>query len=572
MMRVLIAELKHEANTFSPIPTTLDRFRDYHHLTGAEVLTLAGTRTEVGGFLDVAQEAGWEVAPVVAAMAMSGGKVTTEAYATLKDQLLNGLGRVKKHLPEPQSILSGVRRCVPDAVEGCTHQESGYAVTKTHPSTAPRELLRDSAQDASSQNRETFCDEYSVAGDAVLLALHGAMVVEGLDDPEGDLLCAVREAVGPHVPIAASLDLHGNITPATAQAADILVGFDTCPHTDLYETGVRTARLLARRLRGEIRPATALVRVPLIVPPDTMDTSDGPLGEIVAAAKAMERRPGVLSASVFCVQPWLDLPDLASGVLVTTDGDPELAAATARELAHRYWAARRSFHVELHSPEEAIALARSEAPGPVVFSDSADSIGSGATGDATGILAALLAAAPEAPGLALTTVVDPEAATACVQAGVGAMVSLLVGGKLDRRFNTPIRLSGRVRTLFDGRFRLSGPSYGGLEMQMGLTAVVQANESRVYVVITSLPTWTHHPDFYRAVGLAPERAWVVVTKSNILFRASYRDLARRILWVSAPGLSSPHLTGLPFERVGRPLYPLDAMEAFDDRAEVHVAG
>ncbi len=176
------------------------------------------------------------------------------------------------------------------------------------------------------------------------------------------------------------------------------------------------------------------------------------------------------------------------------------------------------------------------------------------------------------PGPALTTVVDPEAARACSTAGVGAAVSLLVGGKRDRRFNVPVRLEGRVRTLFDGRFRLSGPSYGGLEMQMGLTAVVQAAGGPVYVVITSLPTWTHHPDFYRAVGLAPERAWVVVTKSNILFKASYCDLARRIIWVSAPGLSSPHLAGLPFERVGRPLYPLDDMEAFDDRATIHVAG
>lgn len=509
MTRVLVAELKHEANTFSPIPTTLASFRDYHLLTGAEVLGLRGTRTEVGGFLAVAQEEGWNVVPVVAAMAMSGGKVTAEAYAVLVAQLLNGL-----------------------AAEGI------------------------------------------LQGDAVLLALHGAMVVDGLDDPEGDILHAIREAVGPQVPLAASLDLHGNITSAIVRAADILVGFDTCPHTDLYETGVRTARLLARRMRGEIRPAAALVRVPLIVPPDTMDTSDGPLGEIVAAAKAMERRPGVLSASVFCVQPWLDLPDLASAVLVITDDDPDLAASTARELARSYWAARRSFHVELHSPEEAIAVARAATEGrsgPVIFSDSADSIGSGATGDATGILAALLAAG-DLPGPALTTVVDPEAVTACFQAGVGAAVALLVGGKRDRRFNTPVRLAGRVRTLFDGRFRLSGPSYGGLEMQMGLTAVVQAAGDLVYVVITSLPTWTHHPDFYRAVGLAPEQAWIVVTKSNILFKASYHALARRILWVSAPGLSSPHLAGLPFERVGRPVYPLDDMEAFDDRATIHVTG
>ena len=501
-MRVLIAEIKHEANTFSPVPTTLQSFRDYHYFPCAAIENLRGTRTEVGAFLQVAREEDWQVVPALAAMAMSSGRVTRETFAALKTALLDAL---------------------------------------------------------------------RAAGDlnGILLALHGAMVVEDLDDAEGDLLAAVRAVAGARMPVVASLDLHGNITPKMAQQADILVGFYTCPHTYLYETGERAARLLHRLMRGEIKPAMALAHVPLIVPPETMDTRDDPLGEIVRRAKALERRPNILSASVFCVQPWLDIPDLACATLVVSDGNAAVARDAASDLAGAFWQARRAFRVELHSPEQAIALAAADGIGPIVFSDSADSIGSGATGDATGILRALLAAR-DLPGVALATIVDPQAADQAIAAGIGARVALVAGGKRDTRFNTPVLLQCQVRTIFDGRFKLVGASYGGLEMNMGRTAVVQS--SQVFVVITSLPTWTHHPDFYRVVGLLPERALIVVTKSNIMFKASYRDLARKILWVDAPGLSSPNFTRLPFARIARPLYPFDEMEHFDDRITVRVCG
>lgn len=498
-LRVLIGEIKHEANTFSPVATTLQSFRDYHYYEGEACAALRGTRTEVAAFLDVADAEGWRPVFSLATMAMSSGKVTAETYARLKRTLLSSI---------------------------------------------------------------------SAAGrlDAVLLALHGAMVVDGIDDAEGDLLAATRRLVG-NTPIAASLDLHGVVTTQMASNADILVGFDTCPHTDLYETGARTASLLAALLRGRLAPAMALVRVPLIVAPDTMDTTDGPLGDVIAQAKALEGHDGVVSASVFCAQPWLDIPPLASAVLVASDGDPRSATQAAQRLARYYWRQRRRFTVDLHSPDEAVALAVAEGRGPVVFSDSADSIGSGAAGDATGVLRALLAHRNALPGAALATVVDPVAAAQAAAAGVGAHVELMVGGRLDTEHNTPVCLQGRVINVFDGRFRLSGPSYAGLEMNMGQTAVVQAGA--VSVVMTSLPTWTHHPDFYRSVGLEPREALIVITKSNILFKASYRDIARRIIWVLAPGLSSPDVAHLPFTRVTRPLYPLDDMEAFDDRATIH---
>lgn len=482
--------------------TDLQSFRDYHLYAGLELEQMRGTGTEVAAFLDVAGMEGWQVIPAPATMAMSSGKVTTAAYAHLKDALLSAAG---------------------DA----------------------RPL------------------------DAVLLALHGAMVVDDLDDSEGDLLAALRALLGPAVPIVASLDLHGNVTPTMVGMADALVGFNTCPHTDLYDTGYRTAKLLARILRHEVRPAMAMVRVPLVVPPDTMDTGDGPLGEIVGLAKRMEASGDVLSASVFCVQPWLDIPGLASAVLAVTNDDAAAAAAAAGRLARAYWQARKRFQVQLYSAEAAVRAAVAEGAGPVVLSDSADSIGSGATGDATGIFRALIDASGELPGAALHTVVDPEAAELAIAAGVGAQVAMDVGGKRDRTFNRPVRLDGQVRTVFAGRFRLSGPSYAGLEMNMGRTAVVQ--RGRLSVVITSLPTWTHHPDFYRAVGLHPERARIVVTKSNILFKASYQAMAHRILWVDAPGLSSPNILCLPFARVSRPLYPFDDWETLDERATVRIS-
>jgi len=403
--------------------------------------------------------------------------------------------------------------------------------------------------------KRRLLEEIAQAGpiDGVVLALHGGMVVEGIDDAEGDLLTAVRHMVGDAMPIVASLDLHGNVTEEMVLSADILVGFDTCPHIDLYETGCRAMELAARVVKREINPVMALRKLPMIVPPETEDTSSGPLGDLIEDAKALEQRPGVLSVSIFAVQPWLDVPDLGFAVVVVADGDSVAAKDAAGRLADRVWAARGEFRVELVPVSEAVERALASEGAPVVLGDSADSIGSGAPGDSTAILKALLDR--DTTQMALLTVVDPEAVAQGIAAGIGHELTLTVGGKLDNICSDPVRIRGRVKTIFDGKFTMLGPSYTGLDVDMGRTVVLKSDG--IHLVITEKRTWTFDPSFYRAVGLEPKLAKIVVTKSNISFVACYAPIAAQVMFVDAPGLSSPNFATLPFKRAGRPLFPLD---------------
>lgn len=505
-MRFICAEFKQEGNSFSPLQTTLQDFESYHLYRGEEVQThLAGTGTEVGGFFAVAQREGIEIAPALATMAMSSGPVTQATFEALSEDLL---ARISALLP----------------------------------------------------------------ADGILLALHGAMLVEGSDDPEGDLLARLRQIVG-DLPVVVSLDLHAVPAASLLEHADAIVGFDTCPHTDLFETGVRAAELLITIVRQEVRPRMAFARVPLDLPAEAVDTSQpGPAAVLLQAARGYRSRDGIRSTSIFFPQPWLDVPHLGATVLVVFDAEDGDGGVRATEvtaaLAQKFWDLRNAFVAEFHSVEQALGLALAagtvtpgdgpNAAGPFVLSDSADTTGGGATGDATRILGHLLAQPGRLPGDALTTIVDAEAALQAAQHLPGERVCLQVGGKMDRQFNQPVRLEGMLRTLFHGRFRVSGPSYTGLVMRMGLTAVVEVD--RLKVVITSKRTWTHTPDFYRAVGLAPANAWIVLTKSNSTFKASYAPIARQILFVAGPGVTSPELTSLPFQRRPRPLYPFENFE------------
>jgi microcystin degradation protein MlrC len=390
--------------------------------------------------------------------------------------------------------------------------------------------------------------------DAVLLALHGAMVAVGEPDADGATLAAVRKLIGPHTPLVVSLDLHANVTARAATYADAIVGFRTSPHIDQRETGRRAARLLADWLAGTSRPTMAHVRIPMIAPASThVHFLAGPFKRLMDAGQAIEEREA-LAASVFTVQPWLDVPDLGFATVVVTDGDQAAAARLAQQLAAQAWAERHAFlETQLVPPEEAIAAALAETVGPVVLSDLADGTAAGSPGDATAVIAALLAAAPDRP--ALVCVCDPEVAAEAQRIGVGRAIDTLVGGKRDNRYNRPVRFDGHVEFAAPASYRFTGQAYTGITMDMGLSAVLRCGQ--VFLLVTSNPVMTVDPALYRAVGLEPADAQIVVVKSHIQFRAGYAPIARKIILLDSPGMSSDHLTSLDFRHVGRPLFPLD---------------
>ena len=391
--------------------------------------------------------------------------------------------------------------------------------------------------------------------DGVLLALHGAMVLDDAPDGEGEVLTAVRAQVGPKVPVVATLDLHATITPRMVQEADALVGYDTYPHIDLYETGLKGAGLIVAAARGEVRPVTVFARSPMLVPAEGMGTSDQPMAGLLADAKRLEQRPGVLSVSLFPVQPWLDIPHTGFSVVAVADGARRAAEIepVVRELAWKAWEARRKFDAHLLEVDEAIRRALAMEGGPIVLSDSADGTGAGSPGDSAAVLERLLALGVRER--CLTTVVDAPAVARAIEAGVGHDVTVPVGGRLDPRYSRPVTISGRVRLLSDGRFVGSDQKSRGTEGQMGRAAVIEVGS--IAVLVTERPAFTVDPAFYRAVGLEPRDAKIVVVKSALQFRDGYGPFARAMWVVDTPGPSTANFTRLDWRHLSRPLFPFD---------------
>ncbi len=384
--------------------------------------------------------------------------------------------------------------------------------------------------------------ERAGAVDGVHLALHGAWM--SADEPDADwwVLERVRALVGPDVSIVASLDLHANVTGRMVASANGLVGFRTYPHVDAYETGERTADLLFAALRSGRRLISASRKIPLIVPPENAQTDHGPLAEVLAAARRAEERPGIRSVSVFPVQPWLDIPELGCATVVVGD-DGAAAQQVADDPVRRLWVRRHAFHVPLVTPEEVVCQALAASGGPVLLVDSADSTSSGAPGDSTAILRALLRARPKRH--ALVSLVDPVAASLAAEAD-GREIHLAIGGRLDSSRHRPVEVSGRARRIRTTRVTFSGGIGDGLTADVGTAAALEVGAITVLLMTDPVPCYD--PALYRAAGLEPSAAQVVVVKSPNNFRQAYREIARRWIYVDAPGASTPRLESLGFAR------------------------
>jgi microcystin degradation protein MlrC len=402
-------------------------------------------------------------------------------------------------------------------------------------------------------------DEFSarlaqVRPDGLLLAMHGAQTAEGVDDVESHVLMRAREIVGPVLPIVVTLDLHANITQAMIDRATALVGYHTYPHTDMYEIGQKAAKLLLSTLSGAIRPVMAWRKLPLLVNAENQQTSRGPARRLFARAQLLEAAGRALAVSIFSVQPWMDIPEMGSAVVVVANGDVRAADRHAAAIAQKYWQMRREFEVSLTPPELAIRMALATKGGPVVLAESSDSTGSGSPGDSTGVLKHLVKAKLTEP--VAIFLVDPEAAVQLSAAGVGATVTLPIGGKLDRRNSKPVRVTGYVRLVSDGRWTARARGYNtGIETCMGKTVVLEIGAVRVLIAERS--AMTVDPELFRSHGIEPLYCKIVVVKSPNGFRAAYEPIAKRIILVDTPGVSTARLETLPFRRINRPIYPLD---------------
>jgi microcystin degradation protein MlrC len=380
------------------------------------------------------------------------------------------------------------------------------------------------------------------------------MVAGDSDDPEGWLAASVREIVGPAVPVAMTLDLHGNVTDRMVEMLDIVVGYEHYPHDDCFPTGQRVARLLLRTARGEIRPTTCRVRLPMILTAFNASTfGDGPFARLERATRAIEKEAGILSASMFYIGSYIDILEMGCCTLVIADDDPDLAARGAHRLADQYWADRAQYLVEAIPVAEALRRGRAIEGGPVILLNTADTTGGGAAGDSIDVAAGLIAAGVSEPALAM--VVDPEAAAACHAAGEGATVTLGIGHHVDPRWGEPAEITGRVTKLTDGRFRYAGGIFGGTEASMGPSAVLAVGGLQLLVMSRSTYDWCDEQ--YRSAGLDPSLAKWVEAKNMMNFRRAYGDILKAAYVLDCPGPTPPDMRSLPFTRARRPWYPLD---------------
>lgn len=390
--------------------------------------------------------------------------------------------------------------------------------------------------------------------DGVILSHHGSMAVSDEDDPEGDIASEVREIVGTDVPVVMTLDLHGNVTGRMVNSLSAIVGYNHYPHDDAFTTGTRGADLLLDAVRGKANPTTVLAKLPLLLSAFNATTEgDGPFAQLMNQAKSIEHNHEILSASLFLVGSYIDVDEIGCGCLVVSNDDRYSAQAEATALAERFWEKRYEFSVETLSVSEAIREGRKIVGGPVLLLDTADTTGGGAAGDGIGLVKGLVEAQVNEPCLAM--VVDPCAAEKCVKAGEGKTITIHIGHAVDPRWGEPLKVTGKVSSVSDGRFEYRGGILGGSRVSMGPSVVFDLDS--IQILIMSYPTYDWADEQYRAVGLKPEAAKFVGVKNMMNFRYGYRDIMKGFFVLDIPGPTPADMRQLPFKKIGRPIFPID---------------
>ncbi|MEZ4678494.1 MAG: M81 family metallopeptidase [Caldilineaceae bacterium] len=399
---------------------------------------------------------------------------------------------------------------------------------------------------------QELLDGITAAGaiDGVLLELHGAMVAEGVDDGEGYILAAVRDLVGPTVPIVAQLDIHSSVSRQMVEMADVLIGRESYPEIDMAARGRECADVLVRILTDGVRPTMALHQLPMIWGMNQV-TAHPPMNAAIAELHRIEAQPGVICGSIATGFPLSDVPDMGSSVYIVTDNDQALAQRYADELGAWIWERRADWQLAMPSTAEALSVAEAAGHYPVIFADRNDNPGGGSPGDSTGQLRTFIEA-----GLTeacVLYIVDPEAAAQCHQAGVGATLTLDVGAKSTPLQGEPVRMTVEVVACSAGHFQYDGPMFAGLSGEMGPSAHIR--QGGIHVILTSGRDQPFDTAFARTLSLDPRQMRYIGIKSAAHFRAAYEPWAGAIHVVSEPSVHSAET--VTFHRLGRKLYPFD---------------
>lgn len=478
-MKVFIASLGTETNTFSPIPTALRTFE--------QTMLFRGDATQHPPMLfsealhvwrKAAEARGMTVVESVAAFARPGGVCVRDAYEHLRDGILADL-------------------------------------------------------------------EAAMPVDVVLLCMHGAMVADGYDDCEGDLLARARAVVGPDVAVGGELDLHCSITPAMLDAADALITFKEYPHIDAAPRAAELFDICVACAEGRVRPVMATWDVRMI---SSWKTPFEPMKSFVARMQALEGVDGVLSASFAHGFPWGDVPDVAARTLVVADGDAAKAAGLAETLGREIWAMREETLTPTLLIDDAVAAAMAAEAGPVVIADTSDNAGGGAPSDSTFVLKSLFAQG--ATNVVSGLYWDPVAVALCVDAGEGATLRLRVGGKLGPESGDPVDLEATVRRVV----RNATQTFGAAKDRMGDAVWISTGQG-IDLVLNDNRTQTFNPDAFDQFGIDLAAKRIIVVKSSQHFYAGFAPIAADVIYCDGPGALNRDTSKIAYRKFTGPYWP-----------------
>lgn len=375
--------------------------------------------------------------------------------------------------------------------------------------------------------------------DGVYLDMHGAMNVADRDDAEGDWMTAIRDIVGDDCLISASYDLHGNVSERIMGALDIITGYRTAPHIDYLETRERAMALLIRCLRDGIRPKKAFVKIPIGLPGEKTSTEWEPGMSIYRDLLSLMDHPEVMDVTLQIGYVWADEPRMTACAIAIGTNEKALQTA-AIQLANSYWEKRAEFEfgVPAMSVDDCIQRAMKDDVKPVLISDSGDNPTAGGVGDVTYFLERALAIQPD--DLVYASIPDAQAVATCVEAGIGAVVDLSIGGKHDTRNSKPLSIKGKVDTIKTD--------------DTNTQVIVKIDGLRV--IITTKRTPFHHRQQFVDLGLMPEEHEIIVVKIGYLV-PELKAMAQKAYLALSPGAVNQDIVRLQYDRIQRPCYPFD---------------
>jgi microcystin degradation protein MlrC len=406
------------------------------------------------------------------------------------------------------------------------------------------------------QMTTAIVDEIKKGCDAVLLALHGAMVAEHYDDGEGELLNRIRK-IAPDVPIAVALDFHTQMTDAMVNGATIMTGYRTYPHIDMADTARRAGRTLMRTLAGEVEPKMVWGNRPIMSSSLVHTPSREPMKTLMGMANQAEDTGEVLNASVFGGFPQADIPHLALSSVIVCDKRTAEGEILLNRILDTAWEKREGFLFHPEPLSVQVGRAKGYTDYPVVMADHGDNTASGGTQDVMSVIEEAMK--QELEDACAGPICDPACVEQMIKAGVGAEVTLELGGKIDMPAmglkGKPLKVTGKVKAITDGQFTVTGPMATGTTVRMGRTAVLDTG--KMQIVVSEKRAEPYDLGVFTHCGIDPRRKKYVLIKSRQHFRAGFEPIAKHIVMCDGDGCTASDLKLFKYERVKRPLYPFD---------------